>query len=348
MKKRMTALIAVLTALALCLSGCGGKKAPEATAKNEGYYSGDTAYYTADYAPGEMESAVESPRSDNLSFVLTASNAGKEGAAEAAEVTAPNTAQAGRKLVKTMSFNIETQDFDKSTADITLMVNRLGGYVENASVSGNSSRKNDTRTATYVLRIPVASLIEFENGVGSIGNVTSRSEKVQDITLTYTDTASRLKSLETQRDALIEMMGKAEKLEDLLTIQDHLSYIQYELENYASQLRLYDNQVEYSSVSIKLTEVKVYTEPEPDPETFGERLAAAFTEGLEDAGEFFKDLIIFLAGSLPVLLIFIGIIVLIVVLIKKAVKKRRARRAAAMKTYAAAPNVPDSGNVRKD
>ncbi len=348
MKKRTTVLIAVLAALALLISGCGGKKAPESSGKNDrNYYSGQTTFE----APAEMDYAAESPRSDSTSFMLTYSNAGKEGATEAAEKPSgqsDSSASAGRKLVKTMSFNIETQDFDKSTADITLMVNRLGGYVENASVSGNSSRKSDTRTATYVLRIPVESLVEFESGVGGIGNITSRSEKVQDITLNYTDTASRLKSLETQRDALIEMMGKAEKLEDLLTIQDHLSYIQYELENYASQLRLYDNQVEYSSVSLKLTEVKVYTELEPDPETFGERLAAAFMEGLEDAGEFFKDLIIFLAGSLPVLLIFIVIIVLIVVLIKRTIKKRRARKAAAVKAYAAAPNVPDSGNVTKE
>ena len=346
MKKRMTALIAVLAALALLFSGCGSKKAPESTSKNDrNYYSGQTTYE----APAEMDFAAESPRSDSNYYMLTASNAGKEGSVEAAEqASSQSSAADGRKLVKTMSFNIETQDFDKSTADITLMVNRLGGYVENASVSGNSSRKSDTRTATYVLRIPVGSLVEFENGVGGIGNITSRSEKVQDITLTYTDTASRLKSLETQRDALIEMMGKAEKLEDLLTIQDHLSYIQYELENYASQLRLYDNQVEYSSVSLKLTEVKVYTEPEEEPETFGERLAAAFKEGLEDAGEFFKDLIIFLAGSLPVLLIFVAIIVLIIVLIKKAIKKRRARKAAARNAYAAAPNVPDSGNAAKD
>ena len=127
----------------------------------------------------------------------------------------------------------------------------------------------------------------------------------------------------------IEMMAKAEKLEDLLTIQDHLAEIEYELENYASQLRLYDNQVEYSSVSIKLTEVKIYTEPVTEPETFSERIAAAFKEGLESTGEFFKDLAIFLAGSLPGLLIFAVIIIVIVLLVRKAIKKRRAVKAAA-------------------
>ena len=219
MKKRISALAACLLALSLLLAGCGaGRKT--ADVKNGGYAG----------APGEAYEAEAAPR-DDAAFYAVSNKTSNSGKSEA-EVPADKSGAAdGRKLVKTMAFNIETQDFDKSVADITAMVTLLGGYVENASVSGNSYRKYETRTASYVLRIPVASLAQFEGEIGTIGNVTSRSEQVKDITLTYTDTESRLKSLETQRDALIEMMAKAEKLEDLLTIQDHLAKIQYELEN---------------------------------------------------------------------------------------------------------------------
>ena len=338
MKKRISALTACILALSLLLAGCGaGRKA--ADIKNGG---ADSAY-----APGEAYEAEAAPRGDAAFYAASnkTSNAGKSEAEAPADQSG---AADGRKLVKTMAFNIETQDFDKSVADITAMVTLLGGYVENASVSGSSYRKYETRSASYVLRIPVASLVQFEGKIGTIGNVTSRSEQVKDITLKYTDTESRLKSLETQRDSLIEMMAKAEKLEDLLTIQDHLADIQYELENYASTLRLYDNQVEYSSVSVKLTEVKIYTEPEEEPETFGERLAAAFKEGLDDAGEFFKDLVIFLAGSLPALLILAAFIVLIVVLVRKSIKKRRAAKAAAKSGHAVQSGTANDGNTEKN
>ena len=340
MKKRIPAVTACLLAFALLLAGCGGgKSAPAENRKDvKSGYSGYSAERTeAEYAEAEYPADAAAP-GYNGTVTYTATSSKTDSKDPAGE----KSAEAGRKLVKTMAFSIETQDFDKSTADITFMVNSLGGYVEDSSVSGNSYRKNETRTATYVLRIPVASLAEFSGSIDQIGNVTSRSEKVKDITLTYTDTASHLKSLETQRDALIEMMGKAETLEDLLTIQDHLYGIQYELEYYASQIRLYDNQVEYSSVSIKLQEVKIYTEPVNEPETFGERLAAAFKEGLEGAGEFFKDLVIFFAGSLPALLLFAAVIILIVFLIKKSIKKRRARKAAA-RANAARPVYPAGG-----
>ena len=338
MKKRFTVITACLLAFVLLLSGCGSKREAEITRPDKDYGGSDLSYEAPGFTSYNLSlrkySSPDEPADAYAEYSYTASS----------ETERPNevSAEAGRKLVKTMAFQIETQDFDKSTAEIAALVASLGGYVEDSSVSGSSYKKYDTRTATYVLRIPVAALSDFSGNIENIGNVTSRSEKVRDITLDYTDTASRLKSLETQRDALIEMMGKAETLEDLLTIQDHLSYIQYELENYASQIRLYDNQVEYSSVSIKLQEVKIYTEPVNEPETFGERLAAAFKEGLEGAGEFFKDLVIFFAGSLPALLLFAAVIILIVFLIKKSIKKRRARKAAA-RANAARPVYPAGG-----
>ena len=338
MKKRISALTACMLALSLLLAGCGAGR------KTQDIRNGGADSATA---PGEAYEAEAAPRSD-AAFYAAVNKTSYDGKSEVEAPSDQSGAADGRKLVKTMAFNIETQDFDKSVADITAMVTLLGGYVENASVSGSSYRKYETRTASYVLRIPVAALAQFEGKIGTVGNVTSRSEQVKDITLKYTDTESRLKSLETQRDSLIEMMAKAEKLEDLLTIQDHLADIQYELENYASTLRLYDNQVEYSSVSVKLTEVKIYTEPQEEPETFGERLAAAFKEGLEDAGNFFKDLVIFLAGSLPALLILAAFIVLIVVLVRKSIKKRRAAKAAAKAGHAVMSGTANDGSTERN
>ena len=105
--------------------------------------------------------------------------------------------------------------------------------------------------------------------------------------------------------------------------------MEYQLENYAAQLRLYDNQVEYSSVSIKLQEVRVYTEPVTTPITFGERISTAFQDGLKSVGSFFKSLVIFLAGSLPSLVILGAVIAAVLIIVRKKVKKAKTKKAAA-------------------
>jgi len=314
MKKIMLPVTACLLSLLLLLAGCGGSSAD----KRENLGNIDQ-----DYQAAEIANAPELTANAKSDFTYSLTSSRSE------EKPSDQNVQDGRKLIKTLGFSIETQDFDQSAAKITAMTAALGGYIENSNVSGNSYQRSSARTATYVLRIPVASLGEFSGKIDEIGNVTSRTEKVSDITLTYTDTESRLKSLETQRDTLMDLMSRAESLEDLLKIQDHLTNVEYQLENYAAQLRLYDNQVEYSSVSIKLQEVRVYTEPVTTPITFGERISTAFQDGLKSVGSFFKSLVIFLAGSLPSLVILGAVIAAVLVIVRNKVKKAKTKKAAA-------------------
>ena len=316
MKKTTGTALAVIAALTLLLAGCGSRK--EVTVREDAGFNGN--------------SPMEYRKAEETAFTYTSDTGFSQNAPaadQAASEKAELTAESGRKLIKTMAFSIETQEFDRSTAVISALVARLGGYVEDASVSGSSISRNESRTAKYVLRIPVSSLAEFDSNVSDIGNITKRSENVKDITLAYTDTASRLKSLETQRDTLIELMSRAESLEDMLTIQDHLTGVEYELERYASQLRLYDNQVEYSSVSITLSEVRTYTEPQEVPVTFGERISAAFKRGLQSVGNFFKDLVLYLAEHVFGFVLIAAVIGTVVMLVKRIIKKQRAGKAAA-------------------
>ena len=60
----------------------------------------------------------------------------------------------------------------------------------------------------------------------------------------------RKKSLEIEQERLWALLEKADSLDAVVALEARLSEIRYELESYTSQLRLYDNQVDYSTVSI--------------------------------------------------------------------------------------------------
>jgi len=57
-------------------------------------------------------------------------------------------------------------------------------------------------------------------------------------------------------------------------LEKRLSDIRYELESMESQLRLYDNQVDYSTVTISIDEVNQFTPTAP--ETVGQRIGSGF------------------------------------------------------------------------
>ena len=131
-------------------------------------------------------------------------------------------------------------------------------------------------------------------------------------------------------------------VEDIITVQDRLTYVRYEIESYEAILRTYDDQIALSTVSLSVNEVEKETPVEK--ETFGQEVSRRFKESLESVGDFFRDLGAWLFGSAPeiiVVLVFLGVHVLIVILIVKGIKRRvRKNREKAQKAREAQNNAP--------
>ena len=162
-----------------------------------------------------------------------------------------------QKLIRTVYMDAETLDMDPLISWIEGRVGSLGGYFEQKSIRRSGSRDDGSyyKYADLMIRIPAQNLDQFLSQVGEEANVTSKSESTENVTLTYVSTQSRVKALETEQERLLELLENAETMEDLLTIEERLTDVRWELENYASQLRVLDNQVNYSTVYLNIWEV---------------------------------------------------------------------------------------------
>ena len=166
--------------------------------------------------------------------------------------------------------------------------------------------------------------------LSDIGNVPHCSTYMQNVTMEYYDVQSRLEAYKTQETRLLEMLAVAKSVEDMLAIQQQLTEVQYEIDSLTGQLRYYDHQVNYSTVTLYVTEVREYT-PEPTITlTYWQRMTRGFSESLKGVGKFFQDLFLWFVTSLPWLVPLAAVITGVVVLIRRGVKKhpeRAARRA---------------------
>ena len=119
-------------------------------------------------------------------------------------------------------------------------------------------------------------------------------------------------------------MKKAETVEDIIAIESRLSEVRYQLESIESQLRTYDNQVDYSTVNININEVVDYT---PVKETtVWERISEGFKASLISVGNFFENLFVGILAFSPILLLIAAFIVIIVLVIRKIAKKKKASK----------------------
>lgn len=228
--------------------------------------------------------------------------------------------QSSRKLIRTFNLDAETTDFDNLVTQLQQETKNLGGYVESSYVNGNSYYTENSRYASLTLRIPKDKTDDFLGTVGEMANVTSRSENVEDVTLTYTDLKSHVEALQAEQEQLMKLMEQAETVEDTMSIQSRLTDVRYELESYMSQLKVYDNQVDYDTVNISIQEVKNET---PTGElSIGQKMLNGLENSLRAIAESAKNLCIWFVASIPYFVILFAVIFAVVSIIKKIRKKK--------------------------
>lgn len=272
-------------------------------------------------AEGDGEEAASADYNGMNYAAAAADEAGTaENGKETANSADTENGQSSRKLIRTFNLDAETTDFDNLVTQLQQETQNLGGYVESSYVNGNSYYTENSRYASLTLRIPKDKTDDFLGTVGKMANVTSKSENVEDVTLTYTDLKSHVEALQAEQEQLMKLMEQAKTVEDTMSIQSRLTDVRYELESYMSQLKVYDNQVDYDTVNISIQEVKNET---PTGElSIGQKMLNGLENSLRAIAESAKNLCIWFVASIPYFVILFAVIFAVVSIIKKIRKKK--------------------------
>lgn len=300
--KKLIAVFLAALMLSSLLAGCGAGK-----------MAADTGYAEAPMENGSYDYVTED--------IYDSLNKSEYDTADQAE-TKPQ-ADTGRKLIRRININAETENMDGLLAVIDSKVAALGGYIESREVYTGSrySSYTTSRRANLTVRIPKDKLDEFVSHVGNESNVTSSNETSDDVTLSYVATKSRMTALQKEEARLLELIDKAANLTELLELEKRLTEVRTELEQVTSQLLVYDNLVDYGTVTLSISEVQELTPVEKPG--FWTRIATGFMNSLRNLWNFLKELAIFLVVSLPYLLPFGLIALMVVLIIRHSIRKRR-------------------------
>ena len=91
--------------------------------------------------------------------------------------------QIGRKLIRTIHLDVETDSFDDLLVKLQEKISELAGYVEQSDISGHSIQYENSRRRAYMtIRIPSSKLDQFVTSMEESGNVTNKSETTTDVT----------------------------------------------------------------------------------------------------------------------------------------------------------------------
>lgn len=314
MKKGFVLLVVGAFLLAGCGGGGGGVKSAGQTAETTAAAAYDTNMIQEEGVWEEdliQETAAEAPAD---SGDLTSASGIDQAVSPA------------RKLIRNVHMSVETDSFDNLIGQLQSKVTELAGYIEQSDISGSSITYNNVRPNRYAsitARIPADKLNQFIAVVEGNGNVTNKSESAQDITLQYSDLESRKKTLTVEQERIWSLLEKADTLEAVIVLEERLSEIRYELESMEARLKLFDNQVEYSTVEISVHEVLPVDFTPVAPETVSQRIKKGFSKNVENVSKTFTNLFVGIVSGIPVWLPLAAAILLIAVIAKHIFRKNR-------------------------
>lgn len=313
MMKKTTAipLLALLTAATLTasLTACGNRSSISGSTDAVMFSAAETAAGTYEMADGGLNRAVTEEAGYEMDHAITADESGLS------SETAIQPVNTTRKLIRTIDLTVETTEFDTLLSSLSQTVSAMDGYTEQSDVSGNSLYSGGGhRHASLTLRIPSDRLDSFLMQVENQGNVINKSETTRDVTLSYTDIESRKKTLQIEQDRLLELLAEADSVDAVIALESRLSDIRYQLESMESQLRTYDNQVDYSTVYLYISEVTVLTPTVPD--SVATRIQKGLNDNIHAVATSATNVFVWFVSHIPSLILFLVLLVILAQIIR--------------------------------
>ncbi len=327
-------IAATLILSSLILSSCGIQKSNDTAAVYKGsqsidavkssntanysdeaanYYDEEEYYYNSDLT-NEVEAAE-----DNSSELPDYNNTGDESISK-------------EMLVYKCSMSIDVLEYQKSIEEYKKLTEKYNGFIEceNFSDGGSSSKwiyENTEKFSTYnaTVRIPSKDYNNFCSDLEKIGDLRNKTASVDNLSQEYSDLNTTLKVYEAKEKRYIDLLSTIKEDQYAIEVERELTSIQTEIAKIKTRMKSIKDDVAYSYIDVRISEVKEYTEhvEPPKTKTFVDRLKNTVTDTIYGFLNFLEDLLFFLIEILPYILIF-GILFIILKKILKALKKKSA------------------------
>lgn len=356
MRKRKTwkTAAAWAVALAFVLSACGAGStgnaaktesvteeayAPQAAGGSYNSNAAESAYEdSADLADEDMPMAAMSA-SDEEDY--TGDEGGESGGAAAKEGTDPSSDPAAqtdlqksnRKIIYTGNISLQTLEYDQASNSIHAKITQYGGFIESEDTYNDdpywyykertgSAANRTRRNLNITARIPADQFDAFMKDLEKDGQVVNSSINARNVSVTYATREASKKALEIEQSRLLEMMEKAESVEDMIRVEERLTEVERELNSEKTELSALDRDVNFSTIYISLQEVFEYSEKVVEV-TYGERLRKAFGRAVDGFVSFWQELILFIVETFP----FLIMLAIVIVLLRRLLRRRREKKA---------------------
>ena len=180
-------------------------------------------------------------------------------------------ATSDRQIIRNGTLVLMVADLEDAVASIRDLVAGIpGAFFANSEIKP----VRDRRPSVVTLRIPAGAFDEAVADLKALAvEVLEEQTRAEDVTEAYTDLHIRLRNLEAAEEQFLVLFKRAEKVQDILEIQDRLQRIRGEIERLRGQLNLLEDRVALATMRVQLhppPDLSLQLVPQGVPFVYGE------------------------------------------------------------------------------
>ncbi|MCS6802596.1 MAG: DUF4349 domain-containing protein [Chloroflexota bacterium] len=154
-----------------------------------------------------------------------------------------------RRIIFTGDIQLEVANPLETMARVQRLVQDAGGYV----ASSNAASQGDAPVVTMTLRVPAEHYSNVMEQLRRVGDKV-RSEKTtsQDVSEEYADLNAQLRNLEAAEAQYLELMRRAQSIDEVLKVQQQLTAVRGQIERIKGRLTYLERRVEMATINVGL------------------------------------------------------------------------------------------------
>ncbi len=223
-----------------------------------------------------------------------------------------------RKIIYNANLSLVVEDFDVTEGALKTLVKQYNGFIAQGEITGSTG---SPRSGHWRVRVPADRLDAFLDDAVRLGVPQRNSRDSQDVTEEFHDLAEQIKNKKAQEARLRDLHQKADKVAEIMAIDDKLTAVRGEIERMEGRLRRLDNLAALSTVTVHVQEIKNYVPPQAP--TFTASITSTFGGSVEMLTEFGKGLVLVAVALAP----WLAVVAVLAVPVWLSLRRRRAARA---------------------
>jgi hypothetical protein len=226
-----------------------------------------------------------------------------------------------RKIIRDGEVSLVVKAYAPARQQIERMVREAGGYISKTEVHHSLGQVS---SATLVLRVPAGKFGGIVGRILRLGVVQRESMSSRDITEAYYDLKARLDNARKLEARLLDLLAKKTgKVSDLLQVERELARVRESIERFEGKLRLYDNLVDLSTLTVNLSIQQKYTPPRPP--SLGDDIRETLGGSWDALKGFGRGLVLALVALVPWALPLVVLVWLVIRWWRRRRQRRQAR-----------------------